>query len=70
VSPTATPTQQICERLAAITFETLDRATIARITEAITDGVAVAIAGCRQKPVTILADYASTVSIKNPRRGV
>lgn len=61
MTQTPTPTQQICERIAATTFETLDRATIAKVIEAIADGVAVGIAGCRQKPVSILADYASTV---------
>ena len=61
MTQTATPTRQLCECIAATTYDALDRETIAKVTEAIVDGVAVGIAGCRQKPVSILADYASSV---------
>lgn len=51
------PTQELCERIAAVRFESLDASTIYKVKEAIRDGLAVGIAGCNQRPVTILADY-------------
>lgn len=51
------PTQKICERIAAVRFESLDSSTIYKVKEAIRDGLAVSIAGCKQRPVTILAEY-------------
>src|SRR5690242_16465346 len=50
-------TQKVCERIVQTTFESLDARTIFKVKEAIRDGLSVAIAGCQQKPVTILSDY-------------
>ena len=51
------PTRQLCERIVATDFQSLDAPTVAKVKEAIIDGLAVALAGCKQKPVAILADY-------------
>lgn len=55
------PTQRICERIANIRFETLGSPTIVKVKEAIRDGLAVSIAGCRQRPVEILAEYVRSI---------
>lgn len=51
------PTRQLCDHIVATNYQSLDAPTVAKVKEAIIDGLAVAIAGCQQKPVTILADY-------------
>ena len=54
---TSQTTKALCERIVATDFQSLDAKTIAKVREAIQDGLSVAMAGCKQKPVSILSDY-------------
>lgn len=51
------PTAELCRTLCAVTFESLDRETVAAVKRLIADGVAVAIAGSREAPPRIVADH-------------
>lgn len=51
------PTEELCERVASIQYADLDATTVARVKDAIGDGLSVAVAGCGERPVAILADY-------------
>ena len=50
-------TQDICEIIHATTYESLGNDCIHRVKQAIKDGVAVALAGSREEPVTILTEH-------------
>lgn len=50
-------TQDICEIIHATTYESLGEDCIHRVKQAIKDGVAVALAGSREEPVTILTEH-------------
>ena len=50
-------TQDICEIIHATTYESLGTDCIHRVKEAIKDGVAVALAGSKEEPVTILTEH-------------
>ncbi len=50
-------TDALCERIAAIDYENLGADTVARVKDAVGDGLSVAVAGSGEKPVGILADY-------------
>jgi aconitate decarboxylase len=50
-------TSALCERMAATRFETLGAECIQRVKQAIKDGVAVAVAGARQRPAMLLAEH-------------
>jgi 2-methylcitrate dehydratase PrpD len=50
-------TDALCERIAALRYEDLGPDTVARVKDAIGDGLSVAVAGSTEKPVAILADY-------------
>ena len=55
--PATNLTRKLCERIVATRYESLDARTVFKVKEAVRDGFSVAIAGCRQEPVTILSDY-------------
>ena len=50
-------TQDICEIIHATTYESLGNDCIHRVKQAIKDGVAVALAGSKEEPVTILTEH-------------
>ena len=50
-------TQDICEIIHATTYESLGDECIDRVKEAIKDGIAVALAGSKEAPVTILTEH-------------
>lgn len=50
-------TRELCEIVVATRYEMLGAACVARVTEAIKDGVAVALAGARERPVGILSEH-------------
>jgi aconitate decarboxylase len=50
-------TDALCERIAALRYEDLGPDTVARVKDAIGDGLSVAVDGSTEKPVAILADY-------------
>ena len=50
-------TQALCERMVGTTFETLGEACVERVKQAIKDGIAVAVAGARERPAVLLADH-------------
>lgn len=51
------PTGQLCDLIAGIQYDDLGSDTVARVKDAIGDGLSVAIAGSSERPVAILADY-------------
>lgn len=51
------PTAELCKTLSAVTFESLDRETVAAVKRLIADAIAVAIAGSREVPPRIVADH-------------
>ena len=51
-------TDQLCRIVSGVRFEALDETTVAKVKQAIIDGIAVAIAGSTQKPIVLLAQYA------------
>ncbi|MBI3938726.1 MAG: MmgE/PrpD family protein [Betaproteobacteria bacterium] len=51
------PTAQLSARICKITFNTLDQATVAAVKRLIADGVAVALAGSREAPAGLVAEY-------------
>ena len=51
------PTAQLAAQICKITFASLDQATISAVRRLIADGVAVAIAGSREAPPGIVAEY-------------
>lgn len=51
------PTEQLCDLIAGIQYDDLGSDTVARVKDAIGDGLSVAIAGSTERPVAILADY-------------
>ncbi len=53
----ASPTAQLAARICEIGFESLDQATISTVKRLITDGVAVAIAGSKEGPPVLVAQY-------------
>ena len=65
----ASPTTQLSARICEVTFDTLDQATVSTVKRLITDGVAVAIAGSKETPPTIVADYVREVGC-SPRASV
>ncbi len=50
-------TRDICEIIHATTYESLGEECIQRVKQAIKDGVAVALAGSKEEPVTILTEH-------------
>lgn len=58
---TSQPTAALCERITHIRFDDLGAATVAKVKEAVKDGLAVGIAGCKQRPVAILAEHARSL---------
>ena len=54
---TATITSTLCERMLATTFDTLDAECVQRVKQAIRDGIAVAVAGARERAAVLLADH-------------
>ena len=50
-------TQELCSIIHASTYETLGDECIARVKQAIADGIAVALAGCREEPVAIGVEH-------------
>lgn len=51
------PTAQLSAKICEITFDTLDQATVAAVRRLIADGVAVAVAGSREAPAGLVAEY-------------
>jgi 2-methylcitrate dehydratase PrpD len=51
-------TGNLCEMIAATRYESLGAECVAKVMQAIQDGVAVALAGCAEAPVTIAAAHA------------
>lgn len=54
-------TQQLCELIAATRYESLDEACVGKVKQAIQDGVAVALAGCAEAPVTIATAHVQSL---------
>lgn len=50
-------TRALCRRMLATTFDTLDHECVRRVTQAVKDGIAVAVAGARERPVALLAQH-------------
>ena len=50
-------THDLCRIISATTYETLPPECVARVKQAIADGVAVALAGAREAPVTIMTEH-------------
>jgi aconitate decarboxylase len=50
-------TRELCARMTATTFETLDAECVRRTIQAIKDGIAVAVAGSHEAPVTVNAEH-------------
>lgn len=50
-------TQDICSIIHATTYESLGEECVRRVKQAIKDGIAVALAGSREQPVTILTEH-------------
>lgn len=57
-------TQELCEIIAATRFETLGAECVQRVKQAIKDGVAVAMAGSRERPVELLAAHLKSLGGK------
>lgn len=51
-------TEALCGRILATQYETLGEVCVGKVKEAIQDGIAVALAGCAEAPVTIAAGHA------------
>ena len=54
-------TSELCEIIHATRFESLGTDCVARVKQAIQDGVAVALAGCGEEPVAIAAAHAQSL---------
>ncbi|HEY0336048.1 MAG TPA: MmgE/PrpD family protein [Burkholderiales bacterium] len=54
-------TQTLCERMRATTFDTLDAECVQRVKQAIKDGIAVAVAGARERPAVLLAEHVKSL---------
>lgn len=54
-------TRDLCGLIHATRYESLGDACVARVKQAIQDGVAVALAGCAEEPVTIVAAHAKSL---------
>jgi 2-methylcitrate dehydratase PrpD len=54
-------TRKLCARMAQTTFDTLGGDCIARVKQAIRDGIAVAVAGAREEPVALLAGHVESL---------
>ncbi len=54
-------TSELCEIIHATHYESLGADCVARVTQAIEDGVAVALAGCREEPVMIAVAHAKSL---------
>ena len=54
-------TRNLCEIIAATRYESLGDECVLRVKQAIQDGVAVALAGCGEEPVTIAAAHARSL---------
>jgi aconitate decarboxylase len=54
---TSSPTAELCKIVSAVTFESLDRETVAAVKRLIADAVAVAIAGSREAPPHVVAEH-------------
>jgi aconitate decarboxylase len=50
-------TRELCTRLAATRFDALGDVCVERVKQAIKDGIAVGVAGAREKPVVLLAQH-------------
>jgi 2-methylcitrate dehydratase PrpD len=50
-------THELCERINATSYEALGSECIARVKQAIADGIAVAVAGTRERAAALIADY-------------
>lgn len=57
-------TEQISERIAGTGFAELDSSTVSKVKDAIGDGLAVSVAGCKERPVSILANYVRSIEAK------
>ena len=57
-------THELCEIITATRFETLDAECVQRVKQAIKDGVAVAIAGSRERPVELLSAHVKSLGGK------
>lgn len=57
-------TRKLCEGIAATRFETLGAACVQRVKQAIKDGIAVAVAGSVEQPVTLLAAHLKSLGGK------
>lgn len=55
------PTEQLCDLIAGLRYDDLGPDTVARVKDAIGDGLSVAVAGSSERPVAILADYARSL---------
>ena len=54
-------TRNLCEMIQATRYETLGDECVLRVKQAIQDGVAVALAGCAEEPVTIAVAHAQSL---------
>jgi 2-methylcitrate dehydratase PrpD len=54
-------TKDLCEIIHATSFDTLGAECVARVKDAIADGVAVALAGCDEEPITIGVAHAQSL---------
>ena len=54
-------TRKLCEMIQATRYETLGDECVLRVKQAIQDGVAVALAGCAEEPVTIAVAHAQSL---------
>ena len=54
-------TAELCEIIHATRYESLGDECVLRVKQAIQDGVAVALAGCAEEPVTIAAAHAQSL---------
>lgn len=50
-------TQELCAIIHATRYESLDGACVHRVKQAIKDGIAVALAGCRETPVSLITEH-------------
>ncbi len=50
-------TAELCRIIHATRYETLDHACVHKVKQAIKDGIVVALAGCREPPVSLMVDH-------------